>query len=451
MKAKMSNTSKITEKKDFNTMSEKEYSLQESLNFEFFTTLIKDRISVHRPSDSLSDLISWTRKFLNDSEETENLVTLIHNKISIDGSFVRYAKENNIEINCLFHDALTSWKNEFENEQFIATGGFKITYGDCVFYHFALFHKGNQYEDEVSFFINVENKHLEAYIKIRDSFEKWQTERERNNKEIEVIGGAPISYDTDISWDDLIMPDEIKATIRGSVEGFLNSKHIYEKMKVPHRRGLGFWGPRGSGKTTCLKILMAQYPQLKPVTIQPGHNNPDDLLEEAFEYAEDHAPCLLFLEDLQELVKTIDLRHFLQLLDGVQKRDGILTIVTGNDFSELEENLKSRPRRFDRFIEFPFPDLDHTKKYFEKHFSDMLSDKDILELSKKSIKNKLTYAHLQEVYFNSVFIAIPNGREKPTKKDVVESLSQVINEKKVVDADFLDRKRDLTDEEDDYL
>ena len=144
---------------------------------------------------------------------------------------------------------------------------------------------------------------------------------------------------------------EIKSVGIGDYYGFIIDKdHLYLDGE--------FFIFHNCGKTSCLRVIMAQYPQLKPVTIQPGHPNPDELLEEAFEYAEQHSPSLLFFEDFQEMIKTVDVRHFLQLLDGLQKRDGILTIVTGNDFSSLEENIKSRPRRFDSFFEFPLPNLD---------------------------------------------------------------------------------------------
>ena len=151
-------------------------------------------------------------------------------------------------------------------------------------------------------------------------------------------------------------------------------------------------------------------------------------------------------------MKTIDIRHFLQLLDGLQKRDGILTIVTGNDFSSLEENIKSRPRRFDSFFEFPLPDIDQTIKYLNKYLVDILSTKKIESIAKKAVKNKLTYAHLQELYFNAVFIAIPEGREVPSAANVDLSLKQVLEEKKNADSDFSSKRRDLTDdfeEEDD--
>ena len=408
-----------------------------------------------RPEGSLVQIMQWAARYVTAimgsglrSGEDSEWIPFIHNKISIDGSFIKFCEESNIDVKAVHTDAITSWQTDQGAEHFVGVGIFKITKGDLVFFHCALFHKGNQNEDEVSFFILVREKDFEKYLACRNAFEDWQKVRERDNQEIEVIGGSPILYDSDISWDDLFLPEDLKAQLRQTVEGFLNSKPTYEKLKVPWRRGVGIWGAPGSGKTTALRILIAQYPVLKPITIQAGHSSPDELLEEAFEYAEDHAPALLFFEDLQELVKTIDMRGFLQLLDGFQKRDGILTIVTGNDFSDLEANLKSRPRRFDRFFEFPLPNLELCKKYLTKYFGVILTPKKIESIAKKAVKKKLSYAHLQEVYFNAVFIAIPEGRETPNANDVDLSLQQVIQEKALAESDFLTKKRDLTDDED---
>ena len=149
----------------------------------------------------------------------------------------------------------------------------------------------------------------------------------------------------------------------------------------------------------------------------------------------------------QEMIKTIDARHFLQLLDGLQRRDGILTIVTGNDFSSLEENIKSRPRRFDRFFEFPLPDIEQANKYLSRYLVDILPSKKIESIAKRAVKNKFTYAHLQELYFNAVFIAIPEGREIPSAANVNLSFREVLKEKKSADSDFLSNKRGLTDDD----
>lgn len=428
--------------------SDKELSQQEGLTKERFNCIVSsaNNNDQERPEGSLIKVIGWAKSFIFDHYGNKNLISLIHNKIIIDGSFLQFCEENNISITPLHTDAITSWSTDYGDEHFVGIGIYKVVKDSLCFFSCGLFHKGNQNEDEVSFFIIIEDSQFEKYIILRNDFDKWQKKREHNSLEIEVIGGDPIPFSIDLGWDDLYLPDSLKKRITTSIDGFLKSEETFKKLKVPWRYGIGFWGERGCGKTLCLRVLMAQYRNLKPVTIQAGHSSTDDLLEEAFAYAREHSPSLLFFEDLQEMIKHIDMRHFLQLLDGLQNMSGILTVVTGNDFSDLEDNLKGRPRRFDRFIEFPLPDIEQSKKYLTKFFTDILSDKKIDYLAKKVVKKKCTYAHLQEIYFNSVFIAIPEGREKPNEKDVELSLTQVLSEKEAVDSSFEVRKRDLTDE-----
>lgn len=435
-------------------LSEKEISKQEHLTKERLEQLTSGYTTYkNRPEGSFVELMQWSKWVIQKESEidAEGLIPFVHNKISIDGTFLQFAEESKTVVKTLHSDGITSWESDHGDEHFVGIGIFEIQVQDLKFYHCGLFHKGNQNEDEVSFFILIQEEHVEGYIKFRNDFEKWQKQRERDTQEIEVIGGSPIPYSQDLSWNDIFLPDDLKKKIITTVEGFLHSRPTYERLKVPWRRGIGFWGERATGKTSTLRLLMSEYKEFKPVTIQPGHSSPDELLDDAFEYAEEHAPSLLFFEDLQEMIRTVDTRHFLQLLDGLEKRDGILTVVTGNDFSSLEENLKSRPRRFDRFFEFPLPDIEQSKRYLTKYFGDILSSDIIDNISKRTVKAKFTYAHLQEVYFNAVFIAIPEGREVPNEKDVLLSLKQVSEEKKSADADFLTAKRDLTDEDGEEL
>jgi hypothetical protein len=429
-------------------LSEKELDQQQHLSVERLALLEGESyLAEDRPDNSLSELMHWTQKTFGKTLSSKGRCGLyIHNKITIDGTFLRFCEEKNVKISCLFKDAITSWKTRFDTEHFMAMGVFKISRGDLEFLHAALFHKGNQNEDEVSFFVIVPNSLFDDYVKLRNEFDDWEKKRDRSNLEIEVIGGNAISYSRDLTWDDLFLEDSYKQQIITTVDGFLASQDLYKRRKVPWKRGIVFWGPRGNGKTSALKVIMSIYDQLKPVTIQAGHSAMDEILEDAFLYAAEHAPALLFFEDLQELMREIDTSHFLQLLDGVENRDGLLIVATGNDFRQLEDNIMSRPRRFDKKIEFPLPNRELADKYLRKWFEESLDDEGYKRILDKALQKKFTYAHLQEIYFNSVFQATKNDREFPTVEDIFEALEEGIQEKRISDDGFdAIMRRDITD------
>ena len=46
------------------------------------------------------------------------------------------------------------------------------------------------------------------------------------------------------SWDDVILEPEMKASIKGEVDKFFNSRKKYEHSKVPWKRGIIYYGVR---------------------------------------------------------------------------------------------------------------------------------------------------------------------------------------------------------------
>src|SRR5690606_39208089 len=144
-----------------------------------------------RPKADLVDLMHWAKiKFSSYLNDKENVEPYIHNKIIIDGAFLTFAEQENVSIECLYRDAMASWNTDYDNEHFITQGVFKISKkNEFEFIHCALFHKGNQNEDEVSFFVLVDNSHFEKYRLFRNKYDKWLTERDRNQLEIHVVNG----------------------------------------------------------------------------------------------------------------------------------------------------------------------------------------------------------------------------------------------------------------------
>lgn len=439
---KVSNSS-LSEKKDLN---EEDIEKQEHLTAKRFLKLkplIKSN-QYHsdlrpRPEANLIDLMHWVKNatlFTDFINNKHNLECYIHNKIVIDGSFLQFCEENNINIQCILKDSVASWKTEHDSEHFMAQGIFRIYNDEVDFLHCALFHKGNQNEDEVSFFVIVSDDVFDKYVSLRNSFDKWLVARDRSHLEIHVVGGAGMPYDRKPNWDELFLEADLKSDIRNYVEGFLNSKHLYDKMGVSWKTGALLYGNAGVGKTSLIRTIIAQY-NFKPVTVQSSAQTNDDTITEAFEYASTQEPALLYIEDLDTMLdRSITLSHFLNLMDGVTNKKGLMVLATANDLSKLKESIVDRPSRFDRKFEFPLPDENMSFIYLKKWFGEILNDKEIKKIVKETVEHSFSFAYLKELYMGSVYTALANGREIPMLKDVNITKKRMLKDKENVKNGF---------------
>lgn len=380
-----------------------------------------------RPKANLIDLMHWVKKhFAANLKDQNKLNSFIHNRIIIDGQFLKFCELNDVTVSCLIKDSFVSWKTDNNFEKFFAQGVFLIKSKHFEFLHSALFHKGNQNEDEISFFVLASENNYDKYLKFRNSFDAWVMQRDRGNLHIRVVESEDIPYTRDHTWEDLFLPESIKSDVRQLVEGFLSSKDFYNSKKIPWKRGVLLYGPPGNGKTSIIRTIISNY-NFKPVTIAPGAN--DEMIREAFSYAEEQSPSLLYFEDLDSLLERVDISSFLNLIDGISARNGMLIMATANDIKKLKANVTSRPSRFDRKFEIPLPDFDMCLSYLKKWFGTTISSKKCKELADISFKNEFSYAYLKELYISSMFEAIAHNRKAPTENDIEKAKKSLMKDK----------------------
>lgn len=424
----------VTKKSDKNYLTLEDSENQEHLSKERLDSL-KDIVNnftplEDRPPANFIDLMKWVEKsFSSALVDRTNLNRYIHNRIIIDGQFMQFCKEKQIDITCLYKDSIVSWKTDFLYEKFFVQGIFLIKAKGVEFLHAALFHKGNQHEDEISFFIIASNKNYQAYLNLRNEFDEWVHQRDRSNLHIRVVDGEDIPYTKDASWDELFLPNEMKADLKNLVANFLASKDFYKEKKIPWKRGILLYGKPGNGKTSIIRTIMSEY-NFKPVTIVAGAN--DDAVREAFAYAEEQSPSLLYFEDLDSLFeKGVDISTFLNLMDGISAKNGLLVIATANEVKKLKANITDRPSRFDRKFEIPLPNHEMAYIYLKKWF-DNLSPKKGKELAKYAEKYEFSYAYLKELYISSMFEALSHNRKSPTEKDIQNALNRLVKDKNIL-------------------
>jgi hypothetical protein len=380
------------------------------------------------PLENINQLHNFCHEVLYDFLQDKNDVnTFMHNKIMIDGHFLNFAKESNIEITKLYKGPIVSWKLENNDEKFIAQGIFLIKTKNVEFLHCAFFRKGVQNEDEITFFVMVSSKNYEKYVSLKNDFEEYCKHKDSNTFFIKVVDGEEVPYKKDHSWGDIFLPDLLKNNIKKSITEFVNSKDFYLKNDIPWKQTLLFHGLSGVGKSTLIKVIMSEF-NFQPITVTLGAT--DEVVMDAFGLANANGPSLLYFEHLDILLQNgVDHNNFISFLDNLNSKNGVLIIATIDDLKNISPSLMDRASRFNKKFEIPLPTQEMAHIYIKKCFGNMLSLKKIKEIAKNAEKLQLSYAFLKQFYVNSMYEALAHNRSIPSEKDINISYNKLIKDR----------------------
>jgi len=168
--------------------------------------------------------------------------------------------------------------------------------------------------------------------------------------------GEIIARQRAYGWDDIVLAEEVKRTIRTHIGGFLRNRGRLKALGVKPRRGLILEGPPGTGKTLLGKVLADTLDDVSFIWVSPRHiKNPADF-DDILQVARFVAPTVLFFEDLDLFGEDRDghggmaLGELMNQLDGAVDNEDIVTIATTNRLEVVEKALRNRPGRFDRVL-----------------------------------------------------------------------------------------------------
>jgi hypothetical protein len=236
---------------------------------------------------------------------------------------------------------------------------------------------------------------------------------------------------------DLIFPDRIKALIH-EVEMWRGSRAWYQERGIPWKRGWLLYGPPGTGKTALARAF-AEDLNLPIYVFQLGELNNFDLIE-AWADMQVNVPCIALLEDFDNVFhgrENVSRRHsplliaaqkkenepeprpstpltfdcLLNCLDGVERSDGVFTIITTNDLSRIDpalgqprrlpdatvEFISTRPGRLDKAIELTYMEPQDKRDMALRILGDYPEEyAQVLEFIERFAELKETPAQFQE-------------------------------------------------------
>lgn len=177
----------------------------------------------------------------------------------------------------------------------------------------------------------------------------------------------------DLGFADVGGMDELKKQIRLKIIEPMKHPDLYRAYGKATGGSLLMYGPPGCGKThlaraTAGEIEAAFFSVGLHDVLDMYIGNSEQRLHALFENAREHAPCVLFFDEVDALgssrsdLKASSGRHlinqFLSELDGVDStNDGILILAATNAPWHLDPAFR-RPGRFDRLLFVPPPDLE---------------------------------------------------------------------------------------------
>ncbi|AUS99986.1 AAA family ATPase [Nostoc sp. CENA543] len=176
-----------------------------------------------------------------------------------------------------------------------------------------------------------------------------------------------------IAWDDIGGLDNIKQTLRESVEGALLYPELYLQTKALAPKGILLWGPPGTGKTLLAKAVASQAranfigvngPELMSRWVGAS----EQAVRELFAKARQAEPCVVFIDEIDTLapargsfsgdsgVSDRIVGQLLTELDGIEVGSTILVIGATNRPDALDPALL-RAGRLDLQMKVDLPDL----------------------------------------------------------------------------------------------
>ena len=188
-----------------------------------------------------------------------------------------------------------------------------------------------------------------------------------------------------------------KDDIIKDIDEFLSSEEDYQTFGHPYKRNYLFFGPPGNGKTSLISAIASQY-NLDIYLMSFSVNITDEIFKKLISSLPING--LLVIEDIDGLFdekekKQVSISTVLNIMDGLAKKNRLMTIMTTNHYDRLSEAFK-RAGRVDMSVEFDIASIDSFNqiiKFFCKY---------------KNVDISQEYIGVVEEFYNSIKYLAPS-------------------------------------------
>lgn len=196
----------------------------------------------------------------------------------------------------------------------------------------------------------------------------------------------------DVKWESIGGLRDVISIIEENIIIPFRNPAIFQQMGIRPARGLLLHGPPGTGKTLLAKAIAnesgANFISVKgPELRSKWFGESEEKVRFIFETARRHAPCVIFLDEVDSMMpargKSADssltdsiVNQFLAEMDGVQVLEGVVIIGATNRPDLIDEALL-RPGRFDYHIQVPLPDAEARREIFRIHLRRVILGDDV--------------------------------------------------------------------------
>ena len=265
---------------------------------------------------------------------------------------------------------------------------------------------------------------------VQDMILSIHNRRKKNGKaEIYCINGPDIPL-KELSLNQVILPAELKKDIVDNTELFFQKNDFFEGLGIPRKRGFLLVGQPGNGKTFLCHAMafhMHTMFNVKALTFNINASIDTDLIIDLYRIAAERSPALVIIEDIESLLTDTGVTRsgLLNVLDGLNSPNGVLTIATTNYPERLDPALAHRPSRFDRVWTIPLPDANQRIEYLQTLFSSYNFSEDMYTAFAKKTEG-WSMAYIKELKTNAGVFAFQNNRPMLLEEDIFKAL-EVLN------------------------